>query len=134
MSGVSAEHPNVSAYKRMIAAFNANDLSVVEALIHPDLEYTIPGNSPIACHTRGVPAHLSALRRARELSGGTLRLEPHAVAAEGDFLFVWGRISAQRPGKALDCDHCVMYRFRDGKVVEGRTIPVDLYRFDEFWR
>lgn len=134
MSGVSAEHPNVSAYKRMIAAFNANDLSVVEALIHPDLEYTIPGNSPIACHTLGVAAHLSALRRARELSGGTLRLEPQAVAAEGDFLFVWGRISAQRPGKSLDCDHCVMYRFRDGKVVEGRTIPVDLYRFDEFWR
>jgi ketosteroid isomerase-like protein len=134
MAEAGAEHPNVSAYKRMIAAFNNNDLSAVEALIHPDLEYTIPGDSPIACHTRGVAAHLSALRRARELSLGTLRLDPQAVAAEGDFLFVWGRISARRPGKSLDSEHCVMYRFSEGKVVEGRTLPVDLYRFDEFWR
>lgn len=129
----STEHPNVVAYKRMIAAFNANDLSAVEALVDPDLSYTIPGRSLIACATRGVADHLRVLRQARELSGGTLRLEPRAVAADGDYLFVWGRITAQRAGKALDSEHCVMYRFKDGKVVEGRTIPIDLYRFDEFW-
>jgi len=134
MTEGTAEHPNVSAYKRMIAAFNDNDLAAVEALISPDLVYTIPGASPVACHTHGVAAHLSALRHARQLSGGTLRLDPKAVAAEGDYLFVWGRITAQRPGKSLDSEHCVVYRFKAGKVVEGRTIPTDLYRFDDFWR
>lgn len=127
------EHPNVVAYKGMIAAFNANDLSAVEALVDPDLSYIIPGRSPVACDTRGVADHLRALRNARELSGGTLRLEPRAVAADGDYLFVYGRITAQRAGKQLDSEHCVMYRFKNGKVVEGRTIPVDLYSFDEFW-
>ena len=127
------EHPNLVAYKRMIAAFNANDLSAVEALVHPDLEYTIPGRSSIACHTRGVTAHLQALRRAKELTQGTLRLQPHAVTADGDYLLVWGRITAERDGKRLDSDHCVMYRFGEGKIVEGRTIPIDLYAFDEFW-
>jgi ketosteroid isomerase-like protein len=126
-------HPNVAAYRRMIAAFNANDLSAVEALVAPDLVYTIPGRSPIACHTQGVEAHLRALARARELSGGTLRLEPRAVVAEGDYLIVWGRITAERAGKRLDSDHCVMYRFAVGKIVEGRTLPVDLYAFDAFW-
>jgi hypothetical protein len=129
----SSEHPNVVAYKRMIAAFNANDLSAVEALVDADLTYFIPGRSPVACHTRGVSEHLRALRRARELSCGTLRLEPRAVAADGDYLFVWGRITAERAGKRLDSEHGVMYRFKDGKVIEGRTLPVDLYSFDEFW-
>ena len=131
MTDASAERPNVTAYKRMIAAFNNNDLSAVEALVHPEMVYSIPGNSPLACNTRGVTEHVSVLRRA--LSAGTLRLEPRAVATDGEFLFVWGRVTALRPGKALDCEHCVMYKFSEGKVVEGRTIPLDLNRFDEFW-
>lgn len=94
-------HPNVVAYRRMIAAFNANDLGAVEALVDPNLEYTLPGKSPLACWTRGVGAHLQMLKTARELSGGTLRLEPRAVAADGDYLVVWGRITAEREGKRL---------------------------------
>ena len=126
-------HPNVVAYKRMIAAFNANDLGAVQALLDADLVYTIPGQSPIACHTRGVAAHLQMLKQARERSGGTLHLEPRAVAADGEYLIVWGRITAEREGKRLDSDHCVMYRFSNGKIVEGRTVPVDQYAFDAFW-
>jgi len=134
MTAAPTEHENVVAYKRMIAAFNDNDLSAVERLIHPEMVYTIPGRSPLAGSTRGIAAHLGILRRARELSTGTLRLDPQAVAVNGDYLFVWGRISAQRPGRQLDSEHCVMYRFSEGKVVEGRTVPVDQYRFDEFWQ
>jgi ketosteroid isomerase-like protein len=76
---------------------------------------------------------LATLKRARELSGGSLKLEPRAVAADGDYLVVWGRITASREGRTLDSDHCVMYRFQSGKIVEGRTVPVDLYAFDAFW-
>ena len=73
------------------------------------------------------------LKQARELSFGSLRLEPRAVAADGNYLVVWGRITAEREGRRLDSDHCVMYRFEDGRIVEGRTVPADLYAFDEFW-
>jgi uncharacterized protein len=133
MTSSATDHPNVLAYKRMIAAFNANDLGAVEALVSPDLVYTIPGKSQIACHTRGVLPHLTMLKQARELSFGSLRLEPRAVAADGNYLVVWGRITAERGGRRLDSDHCVMYRFEDGRIVEGRTVPADLYAFDEFW-
>lgn len=126
-------HPNVAAYRRMIAGFNQNDLGAVAALVDENIVYVIPGRSPIACETRGLAAHLGALKLARERSGGTLKLEPSAVAADGDYLVVWGRITAQREGRTLDCEHCVMYRFENGKIVEGRTVPTDLYAFDEFW-
>ncbi len=40
----------------------------------------------------------------------------------------------EREGKTLDIDHAYYYRCdKNGKMVEGRTIPVDLYAFDEFW-
>jgi len=47
---------------------------------------------------------------------------------------VYGHATAQREGKTLDIDHAYLYRFdHEGKIIEGRTIPVDLYAFDEFW-
>jgi ketosteroid isomerase-like protein len=127
------EHPNVSTYRRMIAAFNSNDLSVVEDVVSQDLVYTLPGRSVLAGVTHGVEAHLAMLKRAREVSEGTLQLEPEAIAATSEHVFVWGTIRAARGERRMECKHCVVYRFNGGKIVEGRTVPTDLYAFDEFW-
>ncbi len=124
---------NVAAYRRMIEAFNKNDLAAVSEIMADDVVYTIPGRSPLAGTTQSLAAHLRVLGRARELSGNTLRLEPNTLAASDERLFVWGRICATRLGRSLDAEHCVTFRFSRGKVVEGRTLPVDLYAFDAFW-
>ena len=124
---------NVAAYWRLIDAFNRSDLDTVGAVLDPDIVYTIPGRSPVACHTRGIAAHLDALRRVRERSGNSLKLQPVTVSGAGDRVFVYGRITASREGKRLDGDHYVMFRFAGGRIVEGITLPVDLYAFDDFW-
>jgi uncharacterized protein len=126
-------HPNVATYFRLIDAFNRNDLETVGAVLHPDIVYTIPGRSPVAAHTRGIAAHLEALRRTRERSGNTLKLEPRTVVAGGDRVFVFGRISATRNGVHFESDHYVVFRFEHGRIVEGMTLPVDQYAFDAFW-
>jgi uncharacterized protein len=128
-----SEHPNVTRYRRMMAAFNANDLSTVGELVAADVDYVVPGRSAIAGRTHDIAGLLDMLRRTKELSHGTLRLELRSVVADEQYLFAYGRITAQRDGKALDSDHCVVFRFAAGKIVEGRTVPVDLYEFDEFW-
>jgi ketosteroid isomerase-like protein len=126
-------HPHVLLYRKMIAAFNANRIGEAAEIFHPDVVYTIPGKSPIAGETRGIEAHLEMLRRIRERSGGTLRLEPSSVLADDVHLLIYGRVSAQREGKRLDSEHCVVFRFEAGRIVEGRTVPIDLYAFDDFW-
>lgn len=133
LASASSDHPNIVIYRRMIAAFNNNDLRVVQEVVAPDLEYTVPGRSVLAGVTLGVKAHLAMLKRARDESNGTLRLQPEAIAVDGDHLFVWGTISATRGARRLESKHCVVYRFNDGKIVEGRTVPTDLYAFDAFW-
>ncbi len=130
----STQHPNVVRYERMIRGFNSNDLEAVREVLDSDVRYVIPGRSPISGETVGIAAHLEALRYARERSGGTLRLEPRTIVANDEYLFVYGRISAEREGKKLDADHCVVFRFKRGKIVEGRTLPTDQYEFDEFWK
>jgi ketosteroid isomerase-like protein len=123
----------VAAYFELIAAFNANDLERIVTLFRSDVSYTIPGRSPIAGTAHGVMEHLAQLRKARELSGGTLHLEPQHVVASGERLLVWGRITAQRGERRLDAEHLVTFRYDGNLIAEGRTVPLDLYAFDAFW-
>jgi ketosteroid isomerase-like protein len=129
----AAEHPNVSRYRRMMAAFNAGDLGTIAELVAPGVDYVVPGKSPLAGHTHDIEGLIEMLQRGKLLSSGTLRLELRSVVADAEYLFVYGRVRAERPGKQLDSDHCVVFRFADDKIVGGRTVPVDLYEFDEFW-
>jgi len=133
MVELAPEHPNVARYKRMMAAFNANDLSVIHEVVAEHVDYIVPGRSPIAGHTHDIAGLIGMLRRGKELSGGSLQLNLRSVVADDQYLFVYGRIHAERAGRVLDSDHCVVFRFLDGKIVEGRTVPVDQYEFDAFW-
>lgn len=130
---MSQTHPNVARYLRSIRAFNDDDVAAALESTAEDVVYRIPGRSPVAGEFHGIAAYHAALRRVRDLSGNTLSLTPAAVLADDDWLIVYGRIRAERAGKRLDADHCVMFRFEGGRIVEGRTIPTDLYAFDEFW-
>ena len=135
----AAEHPNVVAYRRMMAAFNAGDLGTIAELVAADVEYVVPGKSALAGHTHDIAGLLEMLRRGKDLSGGTLRLELRSVVADAEYLFVYGRVRAERgehagqPPRRLDSEHCVVFRFAGGQIVAGRTLPVDLYEFDAFW-
>lgn len=56
------------------------------------------------------------------------------VLLEGeDTVMAYMHVKASRPdGRTLDCDNAYLYRFRDGVLVEGQTIPVDQAAFDAF--
>ena len=133
MAEATPVHPNIARYRRMMTAFNANDLSVIHEVVAEHVEYIVPGKSAIAGHTHDIAGLISMLRRGKELSGGSLQLELRSVVADDQYLFVYGRIHAERLGRVLDTDHCVVFRFEHEKIVEGRTVPVDLYEFDAFW-
>jgi ketosteroid isomerase-like protein len=126
-------HPYVTSYRRMIAAFNAGDLEAVREVVSSEIVYTVPGKSPLAGRTTGLADHVEMLKKARQMSEGSLTLTPGAVAQDGEHLFVWGTIRAQRGERRLDAKHCVVFRFDSGKIVEGWTVPTDLYAFDDFW-
>ena len=127
-------HPNVLRYMHTIKAFNDNDLDAASEYCSNNIVYRIAGRSQIAGEYRGIEQFDKALKLVKELSGGTIKFDPQIVLADDHAVMVYGRATAQREGNMLDIDHAYLYRFnREGKIVEGRTIPVDLYAFDEFW-
>ena len=131
---MAEQHPNVLRYIQAIRAFNDNDIDAVGEYFSENIVYCIPGRSPVAGEFHGIEQFARALKLVKELSGGTIKFEPQVVLANDQAVMAYGHATAQRRGKTLDIDHAYLYRFdKEGKIVEGRTIPVDLHAFDEFW-
>lgn len=131
---MAEQHPNVLRYIQAIRAFNDNDIDAVGEYFSENIVYRIPGRSPVAGEFHGIEQFARALKLVKELSGGTIKFEPQVVLANDQAVMAYGHATAQRRGKTLDIDHAYLYRFdKEGRIIEGRTIPVDLHAFDEFW-
>ena len=131
---MAKQHSNIRRYIHTIRAFNDNDFEAAGKYCSENIIYRIASKSRIAGEYRGIEQFDKALKLVKELSRGTIIFEPQVILADEKAVMVYGHATAQRDGETLDIDHAYLYRFsEEGKIIEGRTIPVDLYAFDDFW-
>ena len=130
------QHPNIQRYMRGIQEFNENELddSVQTLDFSEHIVYRIAGKSCIAGEYHGIEQFTKVLRLVKKLTSGTIAFKPQIVLADDRTVMAYGRATAKRKGKILDIDHAYLYKLdEEGNIIEGMTIPVDLYAFDEFW-
>ena len=130
------QHPNILRYMRGIQEFNENELddSVQTLNFSEHIVYRIAGKSCIAGEYHGIEQFTKVLRLVKKLTSGTIAFRPQIVLADDRTVMAYGRATAKRRGKVLDIDHAYLYKLdEEGNIIEGMTIPVDLYAFDEFW-
>ncbi len=117
----------------ILTAFNANDIEGAARGCHPDIVYTIRGRGPFAGTYRGVDALAGVLGHIKAATADTMTGEPEVVVSEGDIVMLYMRVHGSRPdGREYDNHQAYLYRFLDGLMVEGQTIPVDQHAFDAF--
>ena len=125
---------NAELIRRGYAAFNAGDMETLMGLFDENASWHTPGRSPIAGDHEGREAAFAQFGRYGGETGGTFKAELREVLADDD-----GRVvgihhnTAERDGKTLDVDCCLVFQVRDGKVVDGREHFYDLHAWDEFW-
>jgi len=125
--------PLVGRLFELLAAFNADDLATVERLVDDRVVYSIPGRAAVSGEFRGPEQTVGAFRRLRALSGGTIVAEPLTVLADDDQVMFTARVTADHDGRRLDVTNAYRYRFRSGKLVEGRLFPGDLPAIEAFF-
>jgi uncharacterized protein len=120
--------------RRGYAAFHAADVVALSELFAEDASWHTPGLSPIAGHYQGRDAVLAQLGRYRDETDGTFRAELIEVFTSEDRRVVGlHRNRAERNGKRLDTDCCVVFDVEDGRVRCGREHFFDLGNWDDFW-
>lgn len=125
---------NVTLLMQAWEAFNKNDLETANKIVSEDIIYKVSGRGPVSRIYEGRLMFRKLIEKVKELSGGTVTIKPLVTLADDEYVFVLARVTGRRGEKVLDIEHCYLYRFSNGQLVEGRTMPVDLYEFDEFWK
>jgi ketosteroid isomerase-like protein len=130
---VRPENATVHGLFDILAAFNTGDLARLAERVDPDVVYRIPGRASVSGEFRGVEAVIAAFGRLRRESGGTITAEPEAVLADADTVMFTARVTAEREGRTLDVVNAYLFRFRAGRLVEGRLFPGDLHAIEAFF-
>jgi uncharacterized protein len=125
---------NIENVRRGYAAFNSGDMKTLTELFQENASWHTPGRSPIAGDHKGRDATFTQFGRYGGETLGTFKAVLKSVAACDD-----GRIigihhnTAKRNGKQLDVDCCLVFEFKDGKVIDGKEFFYDLNAWDKFW-
>ena len=126
-------HPNEELVRRGYQAFATGDIATLNELFADDIVWHAPGRSQLAGTYRGKEEVFATFQKVAELSGGTFKLDIHAVLADDEHAVVLARATAEREGKKLDDKSVQVFHIKDGKVTEQWLHPGDTYASDAFW-
>lgn len=124
----------IAVLQAALDAFNRNDLEALKNYVDKNITYIIRGRGKVSGTYRGQEAVARALKKVKELTGGTMFALPEVVLMGEDAVMAYMRVSGTRPdGRTYDQYQAYLYRFDQGKLVEGQTIPVDQMAFEQFF-
>jgi uncharacterized protein len=124
---------NAAIVRRGYEAFNSADMKTLTELFDERAVWRVPGRSSLAGDHEGREAAFAYFGRLGQESGGTFRAELQHLLADGDRVVGIQRNSAERDGKQLDVDVCLVFQLENGRITEGAEHFRDLYAWDEFW-
>ena len=126
---------NAETVRRGYAAFNSGDMKTLTELFDESATWHTPGRSPIAGDHKGREAIFAQFGRYGGETGGTFKAALLQVLKSDDGRVIGiHRNTAERGGKRLDVGCCIVFEFKNGRVIDGREHFYDLYAWDEFWR
>ncbi len=128
----SAQSPNEALARRIAAAFHRGDLEAIGRELADDITWHTPGKNALAGDHRGREAVLALMRKAGELSAGTLHVDVLSAFGDQDYGVLWVRTTAKREGKHIDMKEALVFAICDGRVTETWQRP-DAEQFDAFF-
>lgn len=125
---------NVELVRRGYEAFNKGDMKTLTELFHENASWHTPGKSPIAGDHQGRDAAFAQFGKYACETQGTFKAKLQRILkSDDDHVVAIHHNTAERDGKKLDVDCCLVFEIKDGKVIEGKEHFFDLYAWDNFW-
>ena len=124
---------NIEVVRKAYDALAAGDFGALLALLSDDVKAHVPGKSPVAGDYDGKEAVGGYVAKLAELSGGTLRFQPHDVTASEAHAVGLVKDLAERGDKVLDMNNVHVWHVAAGRLSEIWIYPGDVYAWDDFW-
>jgi ketosteroid isomerase-like protein len=131
---MSSANENAATVRRGYEAFNSADMKTLTEIFDESASWHTPGRSSLAGDHKGRDATFAYFGRLGGDSGGTFKAVLQDVYTTDDGRVVGvHRNRGERNGKHLDIECCLVFEFKDGRVIDGSEHFDDLYAWDEFW-
>jgi ketosteroid isomerase-like protein len=125
---------NVAIMRRAYEAFNTADLDTLTEIFDENMVWHLPGQSSYADDYQGRDATLAYFGQLGQETGGSFRAElKHMMGDDDGHVVGIQHSTGDRNGKHLDVSNCIVFKLKDGRVVDGLEHFHDLYAWDEFW-
>ncbi|MHC3467319.1 nuclear transport factor 2 family protein [Streptomyces sp. 7R007] len=129
-----AEHPHAMLVRKGYEAFTRGDMDALRSLMAGDATHHVPGSHPLAGDFKGIDSILDMYRRLFEETAGTLNVELNRILVDGrGHAVATHRVSAERGGKRLDEDGCIIFRIVGDKVTDLDECVGDIDTSNAFW-
>ncbi|MCQ9136363.1 MULTISPECIES: nuclear transport factor 2 family protein [Streptomyces] len=129
-----AEHPHAALIRRGYDAFSRGDMDALRAMMTGDCTHHVPGSHPLSGDFKGLDAITDMYGRLFSETAGTMRVELRSVLVDGrGHAVAMHRATADRKGRHLDDDGCIVFRIVGDKITDLDECVRDIDVSDEFW-
>jgi ketosteroid isomerase-like protein len=129
-----AEHPNVIAIRRGYEAFAAGDMATLRDTWTEDIIWHVKGTGQLDGDYHGPDEVFAFLGKFAGETGGTFRLDVHAILADDEHGAVLATSIAERNGKAISSYVVHVLHVRDGRTQEFWVATTDPAEALDFWQ
>jgi uncharacterized protein len=120
-------------YAALGVFYAGGDEAPVRELLNDDVEWHVPGGSPIAGHYQGIGQVVGYFNTRRALARGTYRMSLGEVLIGEEHVAVLTDGTASVGGSEGRWTTLGLYRIHDGSVAGCWLLPLDQASFDAIW-
>jgi ketosteroid isomerase-like protein len=127
-------HPAVDRVRDSVDAYNRGDFEALREFYAEDVVWHAAGAHGLSGDYQGREALFAYFATVRELTAGTLQLQPQSILASDDQISMFTRVTAERSRRRLDVLLTQIFKVgADGRWTEYWAIADDQEAVDEFW-
>lgn len=127
-------NPNEELVRTFLDAQQRGDATLLIDLLADDVVWHVPGRNLLSRDYTGKTEVIGFWGKARELSSGTVRIEPIEMFAGDQHAVALVRVHAEREGRRLDGElQAFTFRIESGRIAEFWFLVEDRYAVDAFW-
>ena len=107
---------NAAIMRRAYEAFNTGDMNTLTEVFDESTVWHLPGRSSLANDYQGREAAFAYFGRLAQETGGTFQAGLRHLLADEDRVVGIQTNAAERAGKRLDDEACLVFQLKDGLV------------------
>ncbi len=128
-------HPNLDIINKFFEAYGKHDLNALRQVLAKKVKWTFPGQNPFSGTKSGFDEVITFFDTMGSIMGrSNVKAEKLVIGANDEYVVESQHIWTNREdGTNIDHYVCVLWKFRNGKIIEGRHFFADPTSADGFF-